>query len=89
MALWESRTANIAGTIGGIAVVLLFVSLFGGVIYMIYIDVTAEDLEYRFDLLREEVELTVLDDGSVDIDYTFEFINSGDLDGVDVGEQIL
>jgi hypothetical protein len=43
------------------------------------------DLDYSFSLEREEVLVTVLKDGSVDIDYTFDFVNYGELDGIDVG----
>ena len=45
----------------------------------------AEAAEYSFSLAREEVNVTVLRDGSVDIDYYFHFTNVGFLDGVDIG----
>jgi hypothetical protein len=40
---------------------------------------------YSFSLTEERVNVTVLKDGSVDIDYYFNFTNVGFLDGVDVG----
>jgi hypothetical protein len=40
---------------------------------------------YSFSLTEERVNVTVLKDGSVDIDYYFHFTNVGFLDGVDVG----
>ena len=41
--------------------------------------------DYSFSVERQEVNVTVLRDGSVDIDYYFLFTNVGYLDGVDIG----
>ena len=41
--------------------------------------------EYSFSVSEERVNVTVMQDGSVDIDYLFVFTNVGYLDGVDVG----
>ena len=45
----------------------------------------ARAADYSFSVEREEVNVTVLRDGSVDIDYYFLFTNVGFLDGVDIG----
>ncbi len=45
----------------------------------------ARAADYSFSVQREEVNVTVLRDGSVDIDYYFRFTNVGSLDGVDIG----
>ena len=41
--------------------------------------------DYSFSVSEERVNVTVMQDGSVDIDYKFVFTNIGYLDGVDVG----
>lgn len=45
----------------------------------------ARAADYSFSVAKEEVNVTVLRDGSVDIDYHFQFTNVGSLDGVDIG----
>ncbi|MFA5313964.1 MAG: hypothetical protein WC375_11740, partial [Methanomassiliicoccales archaeon] len=45
----------------------------------------ASAASYSFSLTSEEVNVTVLRDGSIDIDYHFIFTNVNGLDGVDVG----
>ena len=40
---------------------------------------------YDFSVERELVDVSIKKDGSVDIDYTFDFTNYGYLDGVDIG----
>jgi len=43
------------------------------------------DLNYDFDLYREQVDIYINLDGSIDINYYFNFTNYGDLDGIDIG----
>ena len=45
----------------------------------------AQALDYRFALEKEYVDVHIKKDGSIDIDYEFQFINYGQLDGVDIG----
>lgn len=78
MERWSGRLMAI-GMVGFLAFLIWFfayLSLTGGL---------DEDLSYDFTVEREEAQVTVRDDGSVDIDYTFVFINHGQLDGIDVG----
>lgn len=61
----------------------LFVSIFG---FAIWTGVSEDsDLAYDFELREEQVLVTVHEDGGIDIDYQFTFVNYGPLDGVDVG----
>jgi hypothetical protein len=41
--------------------------------------------DYTFSLAAQKVDVTAIRDGSVNIDYYFQFTNVGYLDGVDVG----
>jgi hypothetical protein len=41
--------------------------------------------DYSFSVAEERVNVTVLQDGSVDIDYRIHFTDVGYLDGVDIG----
>jgi len=45
----------------------------------------AQGLTYRFSVPREYVDVHIRKDGGVDIDYTIDFVNYADLDGVDIG----
>jgi len=45
----------------------------------------AQGLTYRFSVPREYVDVHIKKDGSIDIDYTIDFVNYADLDGVDIG----
>lgn len=75
---WGTRFL-IVGILGSLVLIIAFF------IYVMAIDSGTEVQFYDFEVVREEVLVTVRDDGSIDIDYTFVFINYGDLDGVDVG----
>jgi hypothetical protein len=46
---------------------------------------TAQAVDYSFSVSEERVNVTILQDGSVDIDYLFRFTNVLFLDGVDIG----
>jgi hypothetical protein len=46
---------------------------------------TVQAASYSFSVDQERVTVTVLPDGSVDVDYVFVFSNVGYLDGVDIG----
>ena len=68
------------------SLVLAAVMVFGGLSILNMTPVgNASAADYSFSLPLEEVNVTVLRDGSVDIDYHFVFTNVGYLDGVDVG----
>ena len=75
---WGTRFL-IVGILGSLVLII------GFFIYVMATDSGTEVLSYDFEVVREEALVTVRDGGSIDIDYTFEFINYGDLDGVDVG----
>lgn len=45
----------------------------------------AAALDYNFAVRSEHVDVHILKDGSIDIDYTIKFVNYGDMDGVDIG----
>ncbi len=78
MERWSGRLMVI-GVVGFLAFLLAFFAYVG------LAGDQNEDLSYDFTVEREEAQLTVRDDGSVDIDYTFVLVNHGQLDGIDVG----
>ena len=45
----------------------------------------AQALDYNFSVTSELVDVHILKDGSIDIDYTIKFVNYGKMDGVDIG----
>jgi hypothetical protein len=47
--------------------------------------VSAQSGDYSFEVLSETVEVTILSDGSIDIEYLITFRNYGKMDGVDIG----
>ena len=45
----------------------------------------AQAINYSFGVSSELVDVHILKDGSMDIDYTITFVNHGQMDGVDIG----
>ncbi|MCK5415735.1 MAG: hypothetical protein KAJ35_10175, partial [Thermoplasmata archaeon] len=68
---WGTRFL-IVGILGSLVLII------GFFIYVMATDSGTEVLSYDFEVVREEALVTVRDGGSIDIDYTFEFINYGD-----------
>jgi len=45
----------------------------------------AQGLTYRFSVPKEYVDVHIRQDGGIDIDYTIDFVNYADMDGIDIG----
>lgn len=43
------------------------------------------DLTYSFSVTKEAVDVHIKKDGGIDIDYTIDFVNYADMDGIDIG----
>ena len=69
---WGTRFL-IVGILGSLVLII------GFFIYVMATYPGTEVLSYDFEVVREEALVTVRDGGSIDIDYTFEFINYGDV----------
>ena len=65
-------------------VLLLFLASTLGIILLTSPPVKADE-DYDFKLEKEHVDVFIRKDGGIDIHYTFQFVNYGKLDGVDVG----
>src|SRR5512136_1366792 len=70
--------------IRAVCTVLLFLLLVG-VFSSIPNKANASALDYSFALDAELVDVSIEKDGSIDINYQFNFTNYGQLDGVDIG----
>ncbi|UCF08914.1 MAG: hypothetical protein JSW28_04285 [Thermoplasmata archaeon] len=46
---------------------------------------SAQSYDYSFRVINESVEITIIEDGSIDIEYNITFINYRKMDGVDIG----
>ncbi len=82
--IWKRRLEGLSFSLRWVGLVGLIIFMVVASIWMVLAD-GGGDLDYDFELEREEVLVTILKDGSVDIDYTFDFVNHGEIDGVDVG----
>jgi hypothetical protein len=52
---------------------------------LVVLPAPASALTYRFSVPKEYVDVHIRKDGGIDIDYTIDFVNYADLDGVDIG----